>query len=167
MKNRRYGNFLDLITDMAKHRGLEDLKIFCVMCWHLWYLRNDFVHNRGTMVYEDSLPWSSNYVVPCKASNHVAKVIEEDGNMKNLMWKAPDLGYYKFMEANFEGLAAGIMAVHKGVRFSLDCGLHPCIFESDSCGVVERILNGKYLEGENRAAQSLAKIGLESLDNKY
>ncbi|KAK4847783.1 hypothetical protein QYF36_005884 [Acer negundo] len=126
MKDRRYGNFLDLITDMAKQRGLEDLKVsmLCVGVYGIF------------------------------ASNPVAKVIEEDGNKKNLMWKAHDLGG----------------------------------------GVVERILNGKYWEakfghflqeiaflrvqnldmkflviskGANWAVQSLARIGLESLDNKY
>ncbi|KAK3199210.1 hypothetical protein Dsin_022625 [Dipteronia sinensis] len=42
----------------------------------------------------------------------------------------------------FNGKVARIMAVYKGILFSLDCGLRPCIFESDCLSVVDCILSG-------------------------
>ncbi|KAK2645056.1 hypothetical protein Ddye_020251 [Dipteronia dyeriana] len=49
------------------------------------------------------------------------------------------------MDANFDGPGADIMAVYKGVLFSLDCGLNPCVFESDMAVVVANILKGRPL----------------------
>ncbi|KAK4836182.1 hypothetical protein QYF36_019607 [Acer negundo] len=121
MKDRRYGNFLDLITNMAKQKGLEDLKVFCVMCWHLWYLCNDFIHSGGTMVYEDVLPWSSNYVVTCKASTR-----GEEANFGHFL---EEIAFLRVQNPDMKFLAIS--------------------------------------KGANQIAQSLARIGLESLDNKY
>ncbi|KAK2660120.1 hypothetical protein Ddye_006653 [Dipteronia dyeriana] len=84
------------------------------------------------------------------------------------------------------------MATYKGIKFSLDCGLRPCIFESDKSNTVNRIVNGGHRLSNfghildeidvikrgspgmkfrctskiaNRAAQWLAKYGLDNTND--
>ncbi|KAK1557049.1 hypothetical protein Q3G72_023361 [Acer saccharum] len=98
------------------------------------------------------------------------------------------------IDGSFDGVVASIVAVYKGVMFSLDCDLRPCMLESDKTNVMNRILNGGYMLANcghfldeievlkrnnpgmrfrstsrvaNRVAQWLAKYGLESADNLF
>ncbi|KAK2650445.1 hypothetical protein Ddye_017934 [Dipteronia dyeriana] len=45
------------------------------------------------------------------------------------------------IEDNFDGQIARTMAVYRGILFSQDCGLEPCVIESDKVRVVDHILN--------------------------
>ncbi|KAK4852042.1 hypothetical protein QYF36_020580 [Acer negundo] len=100
----------------------------------------------------------------------------------------------QYIDGSFDGVVASIIAVYKGIMFSLDCGLRPCIFESDKTNVINRIVNkghrlsnyGHILDEievlkrdnpstkfrstskvANRVAQWLTKYGLESADNMF
>ncbi|KAK2647693.1 hypothetical protein Ddye_015182 [Dipteronia dyeriana] len=46
------------------------------------------------------------------------------------------------MSANFNLGTAKTMAIYKGIIFSKDCGLTPCVLESDAEMVVKRIAGG-------------------------
>ncbi|KAK4857640.1 hypothetical protein QYF36_003884 [Acer negundo] len=127
-------------------------------------------------------------------------------NRTDLQWKPPDDGCYKelegevmascaqYIDGSFDGFVAGIMVVHKGIMFSLDCGLRPCIFQFDKTNVMNRIVSGGHRLSNyghildeievlkrdnpsmkfrstskvaNRVAQWLAKYGLESTNNMF
>ncbi|KAK3204628.1 hypothetical protein Dsin_018674 [Dipteronia sinensis] len=52
------------------------------------------------------------------------------------------------IEASFDGQVAGIMAVYRGILFSKDCGLEPCVMVSDKVGAVGRILKANPLDSK-------------------
>ncbi|KAK2650454.1 hypothetical protein Ddye_017943 [Dipteronia dyeriana] len=45
LRQRNHTNFVDLIIDCAFNSNADVLKLFCVITWRLWFLRNSFVHN--------------------------------------------------------------------------------------------------------------------------
>ncbi|KAK0592353.1 hypothetical protein LWI29_017671 [Acer saccharum] len=99
MKDINYkarGNFFDLITDMAKQTNkVEDLILFCIICWRSWCLRNAFVHNGGNQNYSEVYSWSSNYAEAC-GKNSVKPNSRSDAVYRNeLRWKVTDLGKYR------------------------------------------------------------------------
>ncbi|KAK3180690.1 hypothetical protein Dsin_000079 [Dipteronia sinensis] len=53
------------------------------------------------------------------------------------------------MKANLGLKSAKLTAIHKGILFSLDCGLTPCTFELDKASVINWILDGKHKESVN------------------
>ncbi|KAK3232377.1 hypothetical protein Dsin_004258 [Dipteronia sinensis] len=94
----------------------------------------------------------------------------------------------------FNGKVAGIVAMFKGILFSLDCGLRPCVFESDCLSVVDCISSGNFCKANfghildnisdleknnyrmdfkaiskaaNRVARRLARIGTDYEENKF
>ncbi|KAK1562324.1 hypothetical protein Q3G72_010146 [Acer saccharum] len=99
----------------------------------------------------------------------------------------------QFLVANFDSIVAEIMAISKGILFGKDCGLAPCVLESNKAEAIDRVLNNKFrnasygyiisditdLQSEfnglsicaiprsaNRVAQKLAKYALDiSKDN--
>ncbi|KAK2665101.1 hypothetical protein Ddye_003675 [Dipteronia dyeriana] len=100
----------------------------------------------------------------------------------------------QFMVGNFDSIVAGIVAMFKGVLFSLDCGLQQCIYESNKTLVVNRISDGELrfasyghildeinmlkknnsgmsfratIKAANRATHWLPKLGRDSSCNKF
>ncbi|KAI9164976.1 hypothetical protein LWI28_005432 [Acer negundo] len=100
----------------------------------------------------------------------------------------------QYIDGSFDGVVAGIMAVYRGVMFSLGYGLRPCIFESDKTNEMNHIVNGGHMLASyghileeievlnrnnpgtrfrstsrvaNHVALWLAKYGLESADNVF
>ncbi|KAK1549548.1 hypothetical protein Q3G72_003759 [Acer saccharum] len=98
------------------------------------------------------------------------------------------------MQTLMVGVLASIMVVYKGILFSLDCGLRPCVFESDSFMAVKHISCGNFLNANfgslledianlkkqncemevkavpkavNRVAQNLARIGMDCVEDKF
>ncbi|KAK3185216.1 hypothetical protein Dsin_032502 [Dipteronia sinensis] len=96
----------------------------------------------------------------------------------------------QLLEAPFDSHVAAIMAIFRGMLFSKDCGLNPCVLESDNTVAVERVLNNNFLNASfgtilceiadlrsqltgmkiiatsscvNRVAVRLAKLALETL----
>ncbi|KAK0592455.1 hypothetical protein LWI29_019443 [Acer saccharum] len=52
----------------------------------------------------------------------------------------------QIIDASYDERVAGIMAIYRGILFSKDCGLFPCVFESDKHGVVDCIQSGRFLD---------------------
>ncbi|KAK0593300.1 hypothetical protein LWI29_034527 [Acer saccharum] len=50
------------------------------------------------------------------------------------------------LTASFSAQTAEIMAIGRAIVFSRDCGLFPCVLESDAEVVVKWILNGSHLD---------------------
>ncbi|KAK3177527.1 hypothetical protein Dsin_032637 [Dipteronia sinensis] len=100
----------------------------------------------------------------------------------------------QFLEAAFDSHVTKIMAIFRGILFSKDCGLNPCVLESDKVVAVERVLNKNFLNVSygsilsdigklksqskglnvsaipsqaNRIAQRLAKLALDTLTNSF
>ncbi|KAK0606221.1 hypothetical protein LWI29_035318 [Acer saccharum] len=103
----------------------------------------------------------------------------------------------QFLVASFDNNVAGIMAILRGILFSKDCGLSPCVLEFDKKSrrvVVERVLNRNLRNASygsmlyeidelishsfglttsaipisaKRAAHRLANFTLESVRNNY
>ncbi|KAK1564602.1 hypothetical protein Q3G72_006803 [Acer saccharum] len=137
MRHLGHGSFFDLISNMAKKFNMEDRKLFCIICWRLWCLRNDFVHNGRNQQYLEVFPWSCKYAMDCKIPIREAIPRDVGNNRTDLQWMAPVNGCYK---ANCSAVG-GKDGYKTGVKFSLDCGLRPCIFESDKTIVMKRIIN--------------------------
>ncbi|KAK3222063.1 hypothetical protein Dsin_009088 [Dipteronia sinensis] len=95
MRYKGQGNFFDLITDLAKQNNKEDLKLFCIIIWRLWCLRNALVYGGGNQHYEDVLSWSRNYDVACEITKKDSNQKGEAIKRSDLRWKAHDTGYYK------------------------------------------------------------------------
>ncbi|KAK2649795.1 hypothetical protein Ddye_017284 [Dipteronia dyeriana] len=102
--------------------------------------------------------------------------------------------YAQFMDAHFDSTVAGIMALYKGLLFSLDYGLKPFVFESDKERALKIIASVRFL-GENfghilkeivdlkmkyfwmefmaipvfvnRVAHFLARFGVNNMDNIF
>ncbi|KAI9200299.1 hypothetical protein LWI28_005649 [Acer negundo] len=90
------GNFFDLIIDFANQtKKEEDLKLFCIICWRLWCIRNDFVHNDGNHAYSDVLYWSTNYVKAYETPKMGSILMGDTDKRNDTHWKAPSTGYYK------------------------------------------------------------------------
>ncbi|KAK0588980.1 hypothetical protein LWI29_008053 [Acer saccharum] len=207
----------------------EDLKLFSIICWRLWCLRNALVHNGGNQPYLNVLSWSNNSAMACETPRLDSNLRCETDERINLHWKAPANGIYKVncsamagmdgnrigigigivirnyegvvmascaqaIDGNFDGQIVGILALYKGILFNLDCGLKPCVFESDRCVTVEHILSGKFLganygnilddiatlkkhnygmdfltitSAANRVAQRLARMGLDCVEDNF
>ncbi|KAK2655924.1 hypothetical protein Ddye_008976 [Dipteronia dyeriana] len=90
-----HGSFFDFISNMSKKTNKEDMKLFCIICWRLWCLRNVFVHNGNNQPYEELFPWSCKYAMDCKIPLLEATPKDVGNNRTELHWKPPDDGYYK------------------------------------------------------------------------
>ncbi|KAK3226047.1 hypothetical protein Dsin_005909 [Dipteronia sinensis] len=100
----------------------------------------------------------------------------------------------QFLDAAFDSHVAEIMAIFKGILFCKDCGLNPCVLESDKMVAVERVLNNNLRNASfgtilseiadlrsqfmglkvsvipssaNCVAQRLAKLALDTLKNSF
>ncbi|KAK2646638.1 hypothetical protein Ddye_021833 [Dipteronia dyeriana] len=135
-----HGSFFELISDIAKHCNMEDIKVFCIVCWRLWGLRNDFVHNGGIQPYREVWPWSHKYAIDCKVLNKETKqrgmgdIITEPGS------RAPECGFYKVNCSAIGGRDGNKIGI--GVLIQNYRG-EPCIYESDKTLVVNRISDGE------------------------
>ncbi|KAK1577003.1 hypothetical protein Q3G72_018340 [Acer saccharum] len=100
----------------------------------------------------------------------------------------------QIVDATFDANVAGIMAIYRGMLFSKDCGLEPCVVESDKDVAVYRVCNDNFQNASfgtilaeinelrssaigldiraipfqaNRVAQSLAKNALVIMENNF
>ncbi|KAK0578659.1 hypothetical protein LWI29_013897 [Acer saccharum] len=51
----------------------------------------------------------------------------------------------QILDGSFDSNVAGIMAIFRGISFCNDCGMKPCVLESDKVVAVERVLNNNFL----------------------
>ncbi|KAK4859215.1 hypothetical protein QYF36_001594 [Acer negundo] len=74
---------------------MEDLKLFCIICWRLWCLCNDFIHNGSNQLYSEVVAWNRKYAMDCKIPIRLA-IPRGVGDIRpDIHWKVPDNGYYK------------------------------------------------------------------------
>ncbi|KAK0600202.1 hypothetical protein LWI29_012693 [Acer saccharum] len=100
----------------------------------------------------------------------------------------------QIFDANYDANVAGIMAIYRGILFSKDCGLEPCVVESDKDVAVFRVCNDNFQNASfgtilaeindlrvsvgglniraipsqaNGVAQSLAKYALVIMENNF
>ncbi|KAK0576293.1 hypothetical protein LWI29_015029 [Acer saccharum] len=100
----------------------------------------------------------------------------------------------QILEATYDSLVVGIMAIFRGILFSKDYGLAPCVLEPDKVEAVDRVLNNNLLNAShgsilskiadlssqingmnisaistsaNRVAQKLAKNALDTSKNTF
>ncbi|KAK2665571.1 hypothetical protein Ddye_004145 [Dipteronia dyeriana] len=166
---RNYANFYELIADIATKVDNEALRLFCIICWRSWFLRNTLLHKNGSHMVGIG-------------------VVIRDSTGSVMAF------YCQFLEANFDSFVVGIMAIFRGILFSQDCGLNSCVLESDKGVAVERILNNNFMNASygsilsdiailriqakvsivraicpcaNRVAQRLAKLALEMKTNTF
>ncbi|KAK0574771.1 hypothetical protein LWI29_028797 [Acer saccharum] len=50
----------------------------------------------------------------------------------------------QFLVANFDSIVVEMVAISKGISFSKDCGLSPCVLESNKAEEIDRVLNNKF-----------------------
>ncbi|KAK1553045.1 hypothetical protein Q3G72_027785 [Acer saccharum] len=148
LSHRYYMNFLEFISDVASRTSPMELKTFCIACWRLWFLRNSFCHNGEKFNYYDVIWWSRNYAAECQAPYQVRIVVTNMNNHRvgigivirdsvgSVMASCS-----QFLVASFDNNVAGIMAILRGILFSKDCGLSPCVLEFDNKVVVKRVRN--------------------------
>ncbi|KAK2647634.1 hypothetical protein Ddye_015123 [Dipteronia dyeriana] len=101
---------------------------------------------------------------------------------------------YQILVDTFDDNVVGIMAIHRGIIFRKDCGLTPCILESDKEVAVSRVVNDNFLNASysfilveinslrslandlniraipkqaNYIAQNIVKIDLATMENKF
>ncbi|KAK3211791.1 hypothetical protein Dsin_016497 [Dipteronia sinensis] len=169
----------------------------------VWWSRNfaaeyqatRFVKDKGLMVsYKGPSRWQAPtigfYKVNCCAISDLGRyrvgigIVIRDGSGHVMA------SCCQFLEAAFDSHVAAIMAILRGILFSKDCGLNPCVVESDNTVAVERVLSNNFLNASfgtilceiadqrsqltgmkiittyscvNRAAARLAKLALETL----
>ena len=51
----------------------------------------------------------------------------------------------QILMASLDTHVAGIMTILRGILFSKDCGLFPCVLETDRAAAVNRVLNVNFL----------------------
>ncbi|KAK2634429.1 hypothetical protein Ddye_029221 [Dipteronia dyeriana] len=175
---KSYANFYEFIANIATKIDNEALRIFCIICWRSWFLRNTYFIR---MVSQTTPRWCGGvetFIIECKASSSV----KDHGLLRVIRgphrWSVPINGFYEInwcaisnignyrvgigmviryntgsimvsccqiLEANVDSHVAEIMAIFRGILFSKDCGLNPCLLESDKGVAVERVLNNNFL----------------------
>ncbi|KAK0573812.1 hypothetical protein LWI29_013953 [Acer saccharum] len=172
----KFCDFFDLILFCFSSLSLEDLELFCIILWRIWFLRNSSIHGAPLDGFDNVLEWASDFLVDFKGCRSVC--LRSSPPCLSVCWFLPPSGVYKIncdaaldgagrkvgfsivirdgsgsvlacssqvVTASFSALVAETMAIGRAIIFSRDCGMFPCILESDVAVVVNWILEGSHL----------------------
>ncbi|KAK3210746.1 hypothetical protein Dsin_015452 [Dipteronia sinensis] len=79
-----------------KYARLEWLpRLFCVISWRIWFLRNSYVHNDSKISCFDVIWWSRNFVAECQSLVSVKEPNLMVANGIAACWRPPMVGSYK------------------------------------------------------------------------
>ncbi|KAK3211391.1 hypothetical protein Dsin_016097 [Dipteronia sinensis] len=170
-----YSNFFELIWDISSIVTKEEMYLFYVMVWRIWFCRNSNLHGGQIHNVQDVFCWSKDFMIDFRSLVRGSPRGEVRRNEVVCRWQPPEDGVYKancdvvvdmggnrvgvgtvirdstgavfafcsqILEANFTIKVAKLVAIQKCLHFGINCGLSPCIIESDEASVVKWINDG-------------------------
>ncbi|XP_062008598.1 uncharacterized protein LOC133725379 [Rosa rugosa] len=162
-----FGSFQDWMDFAWSKLGMGDMILLVVICWFLWYERNQTFHGSAPTPPHILLQRAIFCWEDIKASNASHDIASVTNRSAQGIWQPPPMEYYKLnadgnakrgvggVVRNHEGvlmgavakqeacdisvLATELFAIKTGLEFALDCSFFPLIVESDCLEVVSLV----------------------------
>ncbi|KAK3183220.1 hypothetical protein Dsin_030506 [Dipteronia sinensis] len=87
--------FQDFFSSCTQNLGKKDLKLLCVVLWHVWFLRNQLVQCVGRHGLKNVVPWSEEFLEESMVVNGVVGIQREQVRQNEIKWHPPEVGFFK------------------------------------------------------------------------
>ncbi|KAK0594791.1 hypothetical protein LWI29_000556 [Acer saccharum] len=119
-------SFLDFIILCKSLLTLDDLEVFCVSIWRVWFLRNDAVHNAKVAPVGDVVPWAMAFRDEFQNANGGASSSSGPRSLVANSWRPQDRGHFKANSNAALDLIHGKVGVGINIRNHLGEVLASC-----------------------------------------
>ncbi|KAK3222978.1 hypothetical protein Dsin_010003 [Dipteronia sinensis] len=144
-----YRNLFDLLLDCSNSLGKEELELFCVILWRVWTVHNAMIHG---VLMADVCEVNCDAAIDIQGGRIGFGSVIRDST--GFVMDASS----QVMVGSFNAQVAETIAILRGIQFSKDCRLFPCIFESDAELVVRWINDGSHMDSLSGAILSDIKF---------
>ncbi|KAK3182689.1 hypothetical protein Dsin_029975 [Dipteronia sinensis] len=162
------GYFIDFMITCRIQLQCQDMELLCMVLLRVWFRRNNLVFKSVNLYDTDIVPWAVACLDDFRSA-YVKLVGGEGRSQKaSILWQPLCIGFYKvnldaadeivgigIIACNSQGQVMGCnaqkilsryspqvaeaLAVLRGIQFTRDMGLWPCVFESDALSVVKLV----------------------------
>lgn len=81
-------NFLGCLRLLRQNLDPDGCSLAVVICWRLWWHRNQIVHGQSNEVEEDVVSWASNFLESYRVALFPSP-IKRGGDAHNSVWMPP------------------------------------------------------------------------------
>ncbi|KAK3194504.1 hypothetical protein Dsin_025814 [Dipteronia sinensis] len=126
------GYFIDFMINCRIQLKCEDMELFCMILWRVWFRPNSLIFKSVILHDTDIVPWTIACLDDFRRAND--KVMGDDRRYQkaSILWQPPSVGFYKGQVmgccaqkilARYSPQVAEALAVLRGIQFAREVGL--------------------------------------------
>ncbi|KAK3200125.1 hypothetical protein Dsin_023540 [Dipteronia sinensis] len=121
-----HSNFFDLVCDISCLVSREEMELFYVLVWRIWFCRNSNLHGCQIYKVKDVVRWSEEFIADFHSKENSNMSGGVRSNVSISCWKSPGDGAYK---ANYDAVVerrGNCVGIGTGIRDSTGVVLASC-----------------------------------------